>query len=161
MDQLQQYNSLADVHYFLKEKRKKHLMRGSFWHAAVVLSIYTSIIVYCKHQRLLDSIMEGIKHNNYLSTTHTDHTTNYMDTVIFDFHFLTHHFLTSTSLMWSNFRVSEQSKFSLLPSRTLGHNALLLMIVARTKLVTSQLESCTDGNLAPDYPVPQAEQCVH
>lgn len=69
-------------------------MRRSFWHAAVVLSIYTSIIVYCKHHRLLDSIMEGIKYNNYLSTTHTDHTTNYMDTIIFDFHFLTHNFLS-------------------------------------------------------------------
>lgn len=35
------------------------------------------------------------------------------------------------------------------------------MIVARIKLVTSQLESCTDGNVDSDYPVPRAEplQC--
>lgn len=32
------------------------------------------------------------------------------------------------------------------------------MIVARIELVTPQLECCTDGNLASDYPLPQAEE---
>lgn len=31
------------------------------------------------------------------------------------------------------------------------------MIVARIKLVMSQLESCADGNLASDYPEPQGK----
>lgn len=124
-------------------------MPRSFWHAAAALSIYTSIIVYCKQHRLLDGIMEGIKYNNYHLPTQSRHklygrcnrSLLFLSRTIFSH--------TSTLLMWSNFRVSEQasgSRFTFLPSRTLGHNTLLLMIVARIKLVTSQLETCTDGN---------------
>lgn len=69
MDQLQQYSSLADVQQKKKkkkrtEKKKKHLMLRSFWQAATVLFIYTSIMVYSTHKsnhRLLDSVMEWIK----------------------------------------------------------------------------------------------------
>lgn len=43
---------------------------------------------------------------------------------------LTHSFV---SHMWSNVRLSEGSGCAILPSRTLGHNTLLLMTVARIK----------------------------
>lgn len=63
---VQQCSSLADVQ--LEEKKKeKYLRLRSFWHTAAVLSIYTSIIVYCTHKsyhRLLDNAMERIKYNN-------------------------------------------------------------------------------------------------
>lgn len=83
--------------------------------------------------------------------------TNYTDAAIFHFYF-------SPTLLWrSGIRAGERANewvsecvsgpagrarswFTSLPSRTLGHNTLLLMIVARIKLVTSQLETCTDGN---------------
>lgn len=82
--------------------------------------------------------------------------TNYTDAAIFHFYF-------SPTRPWrSGIRAGERANewasecasgpagrarswFTSPPSRTLGHNTLLLMIVARIKLVTSQLETCTDG----------------
>lgn len=70
MDQLQQYSSVAVWPTFSlkkKKKKEKYLRLRSFWHTAAVLSIYTSIIVYCTHKsyhRLLDNAMERIKYNN-------------------------------------------------------------------------------------------------
>lgn len=64
-------------------------MVRSFWQAAVVLSIYTSITVYCTHNsyhRLLDSVMEWIKYTNQSSATPHDHSTLSMDTILFHFH---------------------------------------------------------------------------
>lgn len=56
-------------------------------------------------------------------------------TVTFHFDFLTREVLSHSfvSHMWSNVRLSEGSGCAILPSRTLGHNALLLMTVARIK----------------------------
>lgn len=56
-------------------------------------------------------------------------------TVTFHFAFLTHWVPSHSfvSHMWSDVRLSERSSCGILPSRTLGHNALLLMTVARIK----------------------------
>lgn len=67
----------------------------------------------------------------------------------FTFISLTHDFLPhfyATYVIQLQSEWASGSRFTFLPSRTLGHNTLLLMIVARIKLVTSQLETCTDGN---------------
>lgn len=56
-------------------------------------------------------------------------------TVTFHFDFLAREVLSHSSVshMWSDVRLSEGSGCAILPSRTLGHNALLLMTVARIK----------------------------
>lgn len=157
MDQLQQYSSLAVWLTFSLRKKKKHLLLRSFWQAAAVFSIYTSITVYCTHKsyyRLLHSVMEWIQYTNQSSATPYDDATLSMDTILFHF-YLYHTHTTSAAL---NLEWVSRLRFSFLPSRTLGHDTLLLMIVVRIKLGTPQLECCTDGNLASDYPVPQAEE---
>lgn len=84
-----------------------------------------------------------------------NHATNYTDPAIFHFYFSpTRHASIRAggrageraSVCVSEPAGRARSWFTSLPSRTLGHNTLLLMIVARIKLVTSQLETCTDGN---------------
>lgn len=56
-------------------------------------------------------------------------------TVTFHFEFFTREVLSHSfvSHMWSDVRLSEPSACAILPSRTLGHNTLLLMTVARIK----------------------------
>lgn len=57
----------------MKEEKAYIRRRGRFGALPRPLSVYTSITVYCKQHRLLDTIMEGIKHNNYALPTQSRH----------------------------------------------------------------------------------------
>lgn len=110
-------------------------------------------------KRIFTSGTQGIKIANYFFSAPTKPPPQIIWTVTFHFAFLSHWVppRSFVSHMWSGVRLSERSSCGILPSRTLGHNALLLMTVARIKacdVSAGVLHWWESGSWSPGAPGP-------